>query len=605
VAIVVASAGTLAAASGRIEREQSTYSGPEARQCVPAKLNASDVLPTTGLAVSPLPGSRDASPRTQISILGVPAYDLVDVTATGSKTGHHEGRLEAYSQGDGASFVPYRAFRPGETVTAKGRVYDASGLQRFSYRFRISYPDPIKYTPAPLPPAAKPGEVQSFASAPSLHPPAVDVTVTSTHDPHGDIFATPYQGPGQTGPMIFEPDGQLVWMDPLPRGVFAANLQVQRWDGRRVLTWWQGYIPPQGFGLGEEVIADNAYVPIAHVRAGNGYLADLHDFRIAHNATAVLTVFSTIHCNLSADGGPRDAAVTDTVFQELDLRTGLVRREWHSLDHVPINASYASPEQSSAEWPFDYIHVNTVDPRANGTMLLSARNTSALYVLNTRTGQIIATAGGKEPSVKMEPGAATAYQHDAVTLPNGRISVFDNGGKPFVHAQSRALVLDLNLRTMTDTEVTELTHPQPLQAASQGSVQRLAHGDWFVNWGAEPDFSVFDGAGRMIYDAHMPAPTQSYRGYLFAWVGRPAGPPSIAVAAATSGKTVYASWNGATQIAGWRVLAGSSRASLKPIQRAPKGGFETAIGVRSARYYAVQALNSHGAVLGRSHTIAG
>ncbi len=599
-AIVLASAGTLVAASGRIEREQSTYSGPQARQCIPARLNVSAVLAGTGIAVSPLPGSHDASPRTQISLLGPPASDLVDVTVTGKRTGRHSGRLHPYSQGDGASFVSYRPFRPGERVTVKGRLLTPTGVRAFSYRFRISYPDPVRYVPWPTAAPAKPGEVQSFQSAPTLSPPAVDVTQTSPHDPHGEIMATPYNGVSQSGPMIFSPDGQLVWMDPLPHNLFAANLQVQTMNGRPVLTWWQGYIPPQGFGLGEEIVANSSYQPIMRVRAGNGYLADLHDFRLEPDNTAVLTVFSTIHCDLSSDGGPRDAAVTDTIFQELDLKTGLVRREWHSLDHVPITASYASPEQSSAQWPFDYIHVNTVDPLPNGTTLLSARNTSALYVLDTRTGQIVATAGGKQSTVTMGPGAATAYQHDAVALAHGEVSVFDNGGKPFVHSQSRGLVVRLNLHNSTDTEVTELTHPTPIQSASQGDVQRLPGGDWFVGWGGEPYFSIFDASGRLIYDAHMPAPTQSYRAYLFAWRATPAYPPAIAVQPTATGASVYASWNGATQVASWRVLAGRSPRKLKPVARTPHTGFQAAVAVRRARFYAVQALNASGAVLGRS-----
>ena len=111
------------------------------------------------------------------------------------------------------------------------------------------------------------------------------------HDASGDIFAAPYTGPSQTGPMIFEPNGQLVWMDPLPAGLFATNFQVQSLDGQKVLTWWQGYIPPQGFGLGEEIVANSDYQTIMHVHAGNGFLADLHEFHIQSNGTALLTVF--------------------------------------------------------------------------------------------------------------------------------------------------------------------------------------------------------------------------------------------------------------------------------------------------------------------------
>src|ERR1700739_3287344 len=114
--LALLSGGALAFAGRHIAAEQAAYSGPTAAQCVPAQLNVSDVLPRTSVQVSPLPGSYDAMPETQISFLGVPVQDLVDVTATGSFTGAHPGRLESYSQGDGASFVPDQPFRSGERV---------------------------------------------------------------------------------------------------------------------------------------------------------------------------------------------------------------------------------------------------------------------------------------------------------------------------------------------------------------------------------------------------------------------------------------------------------------------------------------------------------
>ena len=71
------------------------------------------------MTVSPVPGSRDASPQTQISFLGVPARDLSHVRVLGSRTGAHRGRLLAYSQGEGASFVPAAPFAEGERVLAR------------------------------------------------------------------------------------------------------------------------------------------------------------------------------------------------------------------------------------------------------------------------------------------------------------------------------------------------------------------------------------------------------------------------------------------------------------------------------------------------------
>ena len=82
--------------------------------------------------------------------------------------------------------------------------------------------------------------------------------------------------------MILDPIGRrCVWFKPLPRDTSATNLRVQEYAGRPVLTWWQGDISIHGFGLGEDVISrQHLHRQSAHVRAGNGHRADLHDFQL-------------------------------------------------------------------------------------------------------------------------------------------------------------------------------------------------------------------------------------------------------------------------------------------------------------------------------------
>ncbi len=587
-------------------------SAASAPRCVPSALNRSDILPGSGLQVSPLPESLDASPRAQISMVGAAPAQLTHVQVSGSSSGSHSGRLVAYSQGDGASFVPSKPFSSGETVT----VHVTVAGHAVAYHFTVAYLNPIKYVaPAGAAAVLKPSEVQRYHSRPELEPPALAVTTpASPAAAPGYIMSTPYSGPGQDGPMIFDDSGQVVWFDPVPHGAEATNLQVQQLAGKPVLTWWQGYIPPQGFGEGVESVADSSY-HVSHVYAGNGYWADLHDFRITAQNTALLTVFDPIRCDLSSVGGSHSAAVTDGVLQEVDLATGLVRREWHSIDHVSMSDSYASGRSSSYEWPFDYFHINSIDLHADGSILISARNTSTLYELDGHSGQIVQRIGGKHSTVKLGPGAETAYQHDATLQPNGQISVFDNGAVPKVHPQSRGILLSVNTQSGTDTLVTQFTHPKPLSSGSQGDIQGLPGGNYFVGWGPVPYFSEFSPSGQLLFDVHMPNADQSYRGYRFPWVGSPTEAPAIAAAttsaannAGASGAqtTVYASWNGATQVASWRVLAGASAHSLAAVAAAPRGGFETAIPTPGAQaYVAVQALDASGAVLGTSRTIKG
>jgi hypothetical protein len=605
--ITIGTVASLAFGAKRIATENAAYKGPAAPQCAPTQLNRSALLPGTQLSVSPLPDSLDASNDTQISLLGYPASDLSGISVSGSSSGGHPGRLEAYSQGDGASFVPAKAFASGEVVVVHGKLAVAGKRYPFAFHFTTSVRDVIGHPASSPKPAGKPNELSAFHSRPELHAPILTVTASAAGQAPGDIFLAPYSGPGEDGPMIADSAGNLVWFDPLAPGTEATNLQVQQYEGKPVLTWWQGYIPPQGFGQGEEVIANTSYQQIMHFRAGNGLPADLHDFDITPENTALLTSFDPIRCNLSSVGGSSNAAVTDSLFQEIDLKTHLVRREWHPLDHVALSQSYASGTGSSDEWPYDYFHLNSLDIRHDGSILISSRNTSALYELSASTGQVIAQIGGKHGTVSLGSGTATAYQHDAEELPDGDFSIFDNGAVPKVHPQSRGLVVSVNPSAKTDTLVSEYEHSAPLSANSQGNVQWLENGDMFVGWGAEPYFSEYNSAGALVFDAHMPAKSESYRTYRFQWTGTPTGGPAIAASPGSGGSTtVYASWNGATNVAGWRVLSGTSTANLALAASAPKTGFETSISTPGKpAYIAVQALDASGNVLGTSHAIKG
>jgi hypothetical protein len=584
-------------------------SGGAAPRCAPSRLNRSAVLPGTGLAVSPLPDTYAASASTQISFLGRPGTKVGGVRVRGARTGSHAGGLRAYSQGDGASFVPSRPFVPGEAVFVRGNVRNGSHTARFTYRFVVARQDTGLAMPAEASNVSRNYNAMThFLSRPDLLAPAIVVTARSPLAAPGYIFANPYNGPGPSGPMIFDEAGNLVWFNRMPRGTETTNLQVLQYNGKPVLAWWQGHVTAQGFGQGEEVIADSSYRQVGRVHAGNGYKADLHDFHITNRGTAVLTVLAPIRCNLSYVGGPRDGAVTDSIFEELDLRTGLVRREWHSLDHVAVADSYSRANTTSVGWPFDYFHVNSVEQQENGTTLISARNTWALYELSTTGGQVLSTIGGRHSNVRLSASARTAFQHDATPLPGGAISVFDNGAVPKVHLQSRGLVLALNPGSRTATVLAQYAHPKPLLAASQGNMQPLANRDVFIGWGSQPYFSEFSAGGQLLFDAHMHGSYQSYRGYRFAWTGAPAEAPAIAAlgpggrpAVANAPCTVYASWNGDTRTASWRVLGGPSASQLAPVGGAPRSGFETSASVPGGvAYVAVQALDASGAVLGTS-----
>jgi hypothetical protein len=357
------------------------------------------------------------------------------------------------------------------------------------------------------------------------------------------------------------------------------------------------------------LIADQSYSEVAHVSAGNGYQADLHDFQLTPQGTALITAYAPILCDLSSRGGLHAGAVTDGLLQEIDVKTGLVMLQWTSLDHVALSESYEGARAASTTSPFDYFHINSIDLTGNGSVLVSARNTWAIYDVDGRSGQVAWRLGGRHSNFAAGPGTGTAWQHDPRELANGSISMFDNGASPTVHSQSRGMVVSLNPQARSATLLSQITHPPPLLAESQGNMQSLGNGDWFVGWGQVPSFSEFSADGQLLFDAHFPPADQCYRSFRFVWSATPAHPPVLAVRPNASGLgSVYASWNGATDVASWRVLAGPTPASLSTVAQAARTGFETAINLppgTAGPYVTVQALAAGGAVIGTAHTVKG
>jgi hypothetical protein len=555
------------------------------------------------VAVSPMPGSADASPSTQISFLGDRRTTVLRVSVVGSRSGIHRGTLRAYSTGTGASFLPRTRFAPGERVRVRAAIRSGGSTRIASSRFTIAHQASVSQGEFPH----NPGNaqlVQHYLSAPALTPSTLRLTTAPKPAASpGYLFLAPYQGAGTPGPMIVDQQGQLVWFHPLAAHQTATHFGVQTYQDKPVLVWWQGKVVSAGFGQGEDVIYDSSYRPLATVRAGNGYHADLHEIRLTPQGTAWIDIFDPIQADLSAAHGSRNGVLTDSVIQEIDVRTGLVMWEWHALDHIPLGNSYSPPPHSSTPW--DYIHINSVDPGASGDVLLSARNSWALYDVDLHGGGVRWRIGGKRSSVRLPPGARFYWQHDAEFQPGGMISVFDNGSDPPKEKQSRGLLLRPNLARHTVALVQALVNPsRTLLAESQGNMLGLSGGNWLLGYGRLPNLTEFDRTGRVLLDATLGKDVQNYSSSLSPWRGQPADPPSLSVQSRRGGVTVEASWNGATDVASWRVLAGSSPGQLSPVAAAPRAGFETAIASPSTgRFLAVQALDREGAVLGTSNTV--
>jgi hypothetical protein len=320
--------------------------------------------------------------------------------------------------------------------------------------------------------------------------------------------------------MIIDNNGQLVWFG---KGRSARDFKMQYYKGRPVLTWWEGKVA-QGRGGGEYVIFDGSYDEISRVRAGNGYRGDPHGFLITPEATALLTSYEEVSMDLSAVGGPVDGAVWDGIAQEIDIETGELLFEWHSLEHVGIEESYIEPPDDP-DHLYDYFHINSIDVDHDGNLLLCARNTWTVYKLERSSGEILWRLDGKKSDFKMGPGTHSAFQHDARRHQDGTISIFDNGAHPKVHDQSRGIVVELDEEKMSAKLVREYTWPKKPLATSQGNMQLLPDANEFIGWGSAPLISEFSHDGKLLLEGHFPPDGESYRAFRFPWSGTPGRGP--------------------------------------------------------------------------------
>jgi hypothetical protein len=443
--------------------------------------------------------------------------------------------------------------------------------------------------------AATVGRIQHFVSRPDLHPISVDVVHAAQNTAPGLLFIAPSSGPGDRGVMILDNAGKVVWWhstEPLT----AMNFRAALYKGQPVLTWWEGK-SVKGLGVGECVIFDRHYRQIARFRAGHHRPADLHEFLITPRGTALVTSQETRRRDLRPLGSRANGPVIGSVIQELAIPSARVLFDWRSLDHVALTESHQRIGPR-----FDYFHANSIGLTSDDNLLVSARNTWAVYKINRHNGRVIWRLGGKKSDFHMGKGTFYAWQHDARSHDGDRvISLFDNGASPAVEKQSRGLLLALDYRRKRATLEHAYTHRPPVLAHYTGNMQVLPNDDVLVGWGSGPYFTEFAPDGSVRFDAKMARGGQTYRALRFPWAGRPTTQPTLVAAGSGGSLALYASWNGATDVARWQLLTGATLSTLKPNAVAAKTGFETQLNPTATRGYAVAvALDGGGRPLGRS-----
>ncbi|KAL6804834.1 Arylsulfotransferase domain-containing protein [Trichoderma sp. SZMC 28013] len=408
------------------------------------------------------------------------------------------------------------------------------------------------------------------------------------------IFLGTVYGANKAGPMIFDArDMSLVYADQKYENTYTSNVHVI--NGTRYFAFWEGG-HTRGHANGNCLFFDENYNLKYNVTAQglNDARADMHELSVTQSGTIIFSTYFNIPFDCRSVGGPENALLMDSGFQEVDAATNELIFDWQA----------------------------------------SNRHMSLLTLIDGKDGHPIWILGGRQNQfTDLSNGAATniSWQHDARIIPSSNttdethITLFDNHGEysgPCQgKCQTRALRIAVNQVLHTARVVSEFFHPENIDSGAMGGYQTLDSGNIMTGWGYYPGFVEYTSDGTPVMDFQRgaiggePLPDMfAYRVNKGDWKGSPSWPPSVAADApnnSTLNATVYVSWNGATEVASWAIFASNNHSSINNytnlIAESPRYGFETAISLSSQnttrRYVGAAAVSSSGDVLGSTIVI--
>ena len=545
----------------------------------------------------------------------------VEFTVQGSKSGSHAGQVVLAEDHKTVIFKPTALFTPGEQVRVNINGLSLDGQTSYSplsYTFTVAINqqpgDPGSSAGQSLPGDPR-GAFSNFLTLPQ-NIPHYTVLQTSPDNGEGDIFVAPfYWTKGTVGSylLILNIQGQIVYYRSMADEEAGFDFKEQP---NGLLSYFDQ--KDSTFFL-----MNSHYQVVDSYRAGDGYVADEHDFQILPDGNVLLMAYDAETVDMSKlildppDMGDIlpdlkvNATVTGVVIQEIDPSKNVIF-EWRSWDHF----SFSDSTSSLADQNIDLVHANSLALTNDGNLLLSSRDQNEITKIDLQTGDIIWRLGGKENMFQFINSQPFAYQHDVRQLPNGDITVFDNHGTQQNPAPSNTLEYQIDEAKKTVTQVWSFTHIPPIFAQFMGDMQRLPDGNTFIDWGAPSQakgyayVSMTEVApdGSVLFDFTFDQPYASYRAYRFPWQGFPDDRPVLAFKFNEGGITLGYSWNGATEVAAYRIYGGNSPQSLALIEEQAKTDFETQSYLsnppKDECYFQVAAVDKNGDEMARSKIIS-
>jgi hypothetical protein len=478
--------------------------------------------------ISPVPGSRFVSPTTDIILRPRGTFDAGEtVSATalrviGSLSGVHT--VKCLISDDQRTLVCHlnKPFSAGEAVSVRvlaGTVTSSGiGLDTLSFTFTTrNHVEPLRE-----PSSFANEQDESGASPLHLVPSVFENSPTPTDSTPSDFPVISVTNPGK----IAVPGGVFMANFAPGGNVRAPYLIIASTDG--IPLWYRKMTgqcldfkrqPNALFtyydtSVGCFLAMDTSYAVVDTFRCGNGYATDPHELQLLSNGHALLMSYDTepYAMDTVVQGGSPNAHVTGLIIQELDKSKNVVF-QWRSWDHVKITDSRLIDLTASL---IDYIHGNALDTDPDGNILLSSRHFSEITKINRQTGDIIWRCGGTNNQFTLVNDSLWfAYQHAVRRLPNGHITLYDNGNEHNPKF-SRAVEYVLDEQNKTATLVWEYRHSPILWGSATGFVQRLADGSTLVDWGfTNPNLTLVAPDNTAVFDMSFAQGVYTYRAFLY------------------------------------------------------------------------------------------
>lgn len=329
------------------------------------------------------------------------------------------------------------------------------------------------------------------------------------------LFVVSFRASRDARPWVIVFDHEGVprwWYSPGTRALWAQVLR----DGS--VSWARSF--GDGYGLDPRMAHEVRSLSgeLIRVVRTKGEIVDGHEFQELDNGNVLVDTYApSAKVDLSRFGGPKDASAVFAEVQEVDPDGHVVWR-WNSRGRIGLGETgrwwrnVLSNAKHSARGVaiFDPVHVNSIEPRGPGEVVVSMRHTDAIYGIERSTGDIRWKLGGTETADSLrivgDPAAKLfGGQHDARVDEDGKVSVYDNGkDRP---RRPRVVSYRLDLAQGTATYLGQLNDPRITTSHCCGSARPLGGGGWLVSWGDNPLVTGFDRDGRTAFRLELPVST--------------------------------------------------------------------------------------------------